>query len=137
MVIWSVDYSALYSSISPGWHSSSLQMASSVERRIAFIFPVLRIDKFTVVSPMRSASSLDLIFRFASMTSRLTIMGIGYNVRSCSSCNRRPCLKIAAMKNANTPIIRCRNTMRTASLNSWPEKAKITKNKIGTPRLNK
>src|SRR5688572_13821053 len=70
------DYSFTYSSISPGSQSSSLQIASSVLNRKAFILPVLSIDKFTGVKPIFSASSLLRIFRFASITSRLIMIGI-------------------------------------------------------------
>ena len=66
--------SGRYSRISPGWQSSSLQMASRVVKRMALALPVLRIERLAVVMPILSASSLDFIFRLASMTSRLTII---------------------------------------------------------------
>ena len=40
--------------MSPGWHESAAQIASSVEKRIARAFPVFRIDRFT----MRDADPL-------------------------------------------------------------------------------
>jgi len=51
-------------------------MASSVEKRIAFAFPFFKIDKFAIVIPTLSDSSVTLIFRFANMTSRFTIIGM-------------------------------------------------------------
>ena len=63
-----------YSKISPGWQSSSLQIASRVVKRMALALPVLRMERLAVVMPILSASSLDFIFRLASMTSRLTII---------------------------------------------------------------
>ena len=66
--------SGRYSRISPGWQSSSLQMASRVVKRMALALPVLRMERLAVVMPILSASSLDFIFRLASMTSRLTII---------------------------------------------------------------
>ena len=41
--------------MSPGWQVSAQQMASSVEKRIARAFPVLRIERFTIVmsDPLR------------------------------------------------------------------------------------
>ena len=63
-----------YSRMSPGWHSSSRQIASSVEKRTALALPVLRIDRFACVSPTRSASSESDILRRAIITSKLTII---------------------------------------------------------------
>ena len=60
----------------PGWQFSSLQMASSVEKRTALAFPVFRIERFAGVRSIRSASSPSEIFRFAIITSRFTIIGI-------------------------------------------------------------
>lgn len=42
---------------SPGSHSSTLQMASSVEKRMAFTLPVLMRDMLTLVMPTLSARS--------------------------------------------------------------------------------
>lgn len=50
------------------------QMASRVVKRMALALPVLRMERLAVVMPILSASSLDFIFRLASMTSRLTII---------------------------------------------------------------
>lgn len=63
-----------YSKISPGWQSSALQIASNVEKRIAFALPFFKIDKFAIVMPTFSVNSVTLIFRFASITSILIIM---------------------------------------------------------------
>ena len=41
--------STLYSSMSPGWQSSSLQIASRVEKRMALAFPVFKIERFAGV----------------------------------------------------------------------------------------
>lgn len=62
-----------YSSISPGWQSRALHIAIKVETLIAFALPVFRIDIFASVMPTFSASSVTLIFRFASITSILNI----------------------------------------------------------------
>src|SRR5947199_79481 len=44
--------------MSPGWHESASQIASSVEKRIARALPVLRIERLASVIPTRSASSV-------------------------------------------------------------------------------
>lgn len=62
--------------MSPGWQFSSLQMASSVEKRTAFALPVLRMERLACVSPTRSANSPKDIFRRAIITSRFTIIGM-------------------------------------------------------------
>ena len=57
------DYSFLwYSRISPGWQSRTSQMASSVEKRTAFTFPVFKLDRLTVDIPTLADSSLSEIF---------------------------------------------------------------------------
>ena len=48
--------SGWYSRISPGWQSSSLQMASRVVKRMALALPVLRMERLAVVMPILSAS---------------------------------------------------------------------------------
>src|SRR5690606_37811290 len=68
--------SLLYSKISPGWQSNALQIASKVEKRIAFALPFFNIEIFAIVLPTFSESSVTLIFRFANITSRFTIMAI-------------------------------------------------------------
>ena len=62
--------------MSPGWQSRASQMASRVEKRIAFAFPVFKIERFAIVIPTFSESSVMLIFRFASITSRFTSIDI-------------------------------------------------------------
>ncbi|MFT6196958.1 MAG: hypothetical protein ACJAXY_001286, partial [Nonlabens sp.] len=37
--------------MSPGWHSRASQIASRVENRTAFAFPVFKIERFAVVIP--------------------------------------------------------------------------------------
>lgn len=64
----------LYSKISPGWHSSALQIASKVESRIAFALPFFNTEMLAIVMPTLSASSVTLIFRFANITSMLIII---------------------------------------------------------------
>ena len=49
--------------MSPGWHESASQIASSVEKRIARALPVLRIERLASVIPTRSASSVSVIRR--------------------------------------------------------------------------
>src|SRR5678816_4159289 len=63
--------------MSPGWQSSALQIAARVENRIALAFPFFRMERFAIVMPTFSESSVTLIFRRASITSRLTIMVMG------------------------------------------------------------
>ena len=61
----------MYSKISPGWQSNTLQIASRVEKRIARAFSVLRTERFAIVIPTFSASSVRDIFLFAIITSKL------------------------------------------------------------------
>lgn len=77
--------SLTYSRISPGWQSSALQIASKVLKRIAFAFPVFRIERFDNVRSTLSESSFSEIFRFAIITSKFTIIGMAYTVKSFSS----------------------------------------------------
>ena len=53
-------------------------MAANVSIRMALALPVFRIERFCGVMPILTASSQDLIFRRASMTSRLIRIGIGF-----------------------------------------------------------
>src|SRR5262249_31704318 len=62
--------------MSPGWHKSASQIASSVEKRIARALPVLRIDKLASVIPTRSASSVSVIRRSWSRSSSLTAIAM-------------------------------------------------------------
>src|ERR687898_449875 len=62
--------------MSPGWHESASQIASSVEKRIARALPVLRIDRLASVMPTRSASSVSVIRRSWSRSSSLTAIAI-------------------------------------------------------------
>src|SRR6476659_1597712 len=66
----------LYSKISPGWHSSALQIASRVDSRIAFALPFFKTEILAIVIPTFSASSVTLIFLLANMTSMLMIIAI-------------------------------------------------------------
>src|SRR5450755_2451102 len=64
--------------MSPGWHESASQIASSVEKRIARALPVLRIDKLASVIPTRSASSVSVIRRSWSRSSSLTAIAMSH-----------------------------------------------------------
>src|SRR5215469_9136345 len=64
--------------MSPGWHDSASQIASSVEKRIARALPVLRIDKLASVIPTRSASSVSVIRRSWSRSSSLTAIAMSH-----------------------------------------------------------
>ena len=68
--------SSLYSKISPGWQFSSLQIASRVEKRMAFAFPVFNMERLAGVRSIFSAKSPSEIFRLAIITSKFTIIGI-------------------------------------------------------------
>jgi len=65
-----------YSNMSPGWQSKALHKASRVESFIALAFPVFSIERLACVMPIFSASSWDCIFRLASITSTLIIIGM-------------------------------------------------------------
>src|SRR5258706_6871602 len=55
--------------MSPGWQSKALQIASKVEKRIAFAFSFFNIERLAIVIPTLSDSSVTLIFLLASITS--------------------------------------------------------------------
>ncbi|WHZ06532.1 MAG: hypothetical protein OJF59_000285 [Cytophagales bacterium] len=52
--------------------------------RIAFAFPVFKIERLDHVRSTFSESSFKEIFRFAIITSKFTMIGIGYTVKSFS-----------------------------------------------------
>jgi hypothetical protein len=93
--------------MSPGWHRSSLQIASSVENLIAFALLVFNIDKLAFVIPTLSARSDKEIFRFAIITSRFTIIAMFltpiYIVKSFSSLTSMACLKTFESINVKQP----------------------------------
>ncbi len=62
--------------MSPGWQFNTSHITSSVLNRMAFAFPVFRIERLDRVKPTFSESSFSDIFRFAIITSKFTIMGI-------------------------------------------------------------
>src|ERR1044071_8935657 len=64
--------------MSPGWHESARQIASSVEKRIARAFPVLRIERLAKVIPVRSASAVSVIRRSWRMSSSLTVIAMSH-----------------------------------------------------------
>ncbi|SEQ81021.1 hypothetical protein SAMN04488097_3087 [Epilithonimonas lactis] len=66
----------LYSKISAGWQSKASQIASNVENRTAFAFPVFKMERLDSVRSTFSDSSFNDIFRLAIITSRFTIIGI-------------------------------------------------------------
>src|SRR4029079_5231038 len=70
--------------MSPGWQSNALQIASKVEKRIAFALPVFKIERLDNVKSTLSESSFREIFRFAIITSKFTMIGIGQIVKSFS-----------------------------------------------------
>ncbi len=75
--MFAVSYlSSTYSSMSPGWHSNALQIASKVLNLIAFAFPVFSMERLDKVSPTLSESSFSDIFRFAITTSKFTTIAI-------------------------------------------------------------
>ena len=76
--------SGLYSSMSPGWHCSALQIASSVDSRIALTLPFFRTEMLASVMPTFSASSVTRIFRFANMTSMLMTIAMPGSVTPLS-----------------------------------------------------
>lgn len=91
--------------MSLGWQSKALQIASKVEKRIALAFPDFKIDRFTAVMPIVSAKSLLFILRLASITSRFTIIGISYIVKSLSFLNSFAFSKVLLNNKKNKPII--------------------------------
>ena len=62
--------------MSPGWQSKALQIAAKVLKRIAFAFPVFRIERLDNVKSTLSESSFREILRFAIITSKFTMIGI-------------------------------------------------------------
>ena len=72
--------------MSPGWQLRALQIASRVDSRIAFALPFFKTEILAIVMPTFSASSVTLIFRFASITSILIMIAmlLCYTVRSFS-----------------------------------------------------
>jgi len=70
--------SLLYSRMFPGWHFSARHIASRVDSFIVLAFPFLRTDRFEVFMPIISDSSFSFILRFASITSRFTIIAMFY-----------------------------------------------------------
>jgi len=62
--------------MSPGWQLRDLQIASSVDSRIAFALPFFKTEMLAIVMPTFSASSVTLIFRFASITSILIMIAM-------------------------------------------------------------
>ncbi len=71
---FSSSSSSMNSSISPGWQFSALHIALSVEKRTALTFPVLILERLTLLTPTRSLSSLRLIFLSAMTLSRRNII---------------------------------------------------------------
>lgn len=70
--------------MSPGWQSKALQIASRVLNRIAFALPVFKIERLDNVKSTFAESSFREIFRFAIITSKFTMIGIAYMVKSFS-----------------------------------------------------
>ncbi len=72
-------------------------MDSRVLNLIAFAFPVFKIERFERVSPTFSDSSLSDIFRFAIITSKFTMIGMAYTVKSFSFWSSTPLEKMVAI----------------------------------------
>jgi hypothetical protein len=70
--------------MSPGWQSKTLQILSKVLKRIAFAFPVFKIERLDNVKSTLAESSFREIFRLAIMTSKFTMIGMAYTVKSFS-----------------------------------------------------
>jgi len=62
--------------MSPGWQSKALQIASRVEKRIAFAFPFFNIEMLAIVIPTFSDNSVTLIFLLANITSMLIMIAM-------------------------------------------------------------
>jgi hypothetical protein len=73
-----------YSNKSPGWQSRALQMDSRVLNRMAFALPVFKIERLASVKSTLEESSFNDILRFAIITSKFTMIGIAYTVKSFS-----------------------------------------------------
>lgn len=65
--------SFLYSTMSPGWQSNALQIASKGESQIALALPFFNIEILAIVIPTPYESSVTLIFLFTSITFILII----------------------------------------------------------------
>ncbi len=70
--------------MSPGWQFRALQIASSVEKRMALALPFFNIERLAIVMPTFSVNSVTLIFLRASITSILIIIAILHTVKSFS-----------------------------------------------------
>ena len=68
--------SFLYTKISPGWQSSTSQIASRVENRMAFTLPVFSLERFTFAIPTLLDNSFNDIFRSDITRLSLRIIGI-------------------------------------------------------------
>ena len=86
--------------MSPGWQSSTSQMASRVEKRMALIFPVLILERLTLEMPTCSARWLREIFLSAMTRSRRKMIGmfspLSYSVSSAWVCSTTPYWKTSA-----------------------------------------
>ncbi len=75
--------------MSPGWQFRISHTFSKVENLIAFTFPFFNMDTFYIVIPILSDNSVTLIFLFASITSRFTMIAI---IQHLKSLDRYPAL---------------------------------------------
>lgn len=77
--------------MSPGWHFRTSQIAASVEKRMALIWPFFILDKFTLATPTLADNSFRLIFLSAMTRSNRKMMcpisPPPYRVSSDSFCN--------------------------------------------------
>jgi hypothetical protein len=103
-IVAGVHHFLVYSNISAGWQSSTLQIISNVLNRIAFALPVLSMERLASVKPTLSESSFNDIFLLAIITSKFTIIGISYTVNSFSDWISIPLLNICAITKSETPM---------------------------------
>src|SRR5262245_47775672 len=108
--------SGTYSRISPGSQSSSLQIASKVENRIARALLVFSTDRFTIVIPTRSARSVSVIPRCCSIASRFTRIATTLDRQRLFVSQPRPFAKDLsqseeqeAVNNSRSPDVRGRH----------------------------
>ncbi len=66
--------SSTYCRISPGWQSSALQIAFSVDSRTAFALLFFRIERFASVMSTSPGKLCQSLLRFAIITSRLIMI---------------------------------------------------------------
>ena len=116
--IYSVFSSFVNSNMSPGWQSSTSQIAFKVENRIALTFPVLILERFTLEIPTFYANSFSDIFLSAITRSNLNIIAIiiTYNNSSISFCMEYASFKRLPNKKISSPIVNVFPSKNTSSV---------------------